>query len=241
MDETITQLFPATVQDVVLKGLYLEHALHSRGRDDHPFVYTNFITSLDGRIAITGEDRSTHQVPLSITNLRDWRLYQELAGQADILVTSGRYFRQSEAGEAQDILPVGNQPDYADIREWRQAQGLRSQPDIAIMSGSLDIPLETLEPYRQRRIIVVTGSEADPARVQRLEKAGIRLMIAGDDRRVDGRQMIDQLASAGYRSIYAIAGPEVFHTLLAGGTIDRLYLTLACQLLGGSDYDTLLE
>ena len=241
MQPAITRLFPAPAQEVSLEGLYLGQALHTRGSNTQPFVYTNYISSLDGRIAIAGEDRSTNQVPRSITNLRDWRLYQELAGQADILVTSGRYFRQSEAGEAQDILPVGSQPDYADIRQWRLSQGLRPQPDIAIMSGSLDIPLASLSPYEERNIIVVTGSDADAGRIRRLENAGIRIVIAGHDRRVDGRQMVEQLARAGYRSIYAIAGPEVFHTLLAGETVNRLYLTLACQLLGGNDYDTLLE
>ena len=53
--------------------------------------------------------------------------------------------------------------------------------------------------------------------------------------------MIDQLAAEDYRSIYAIAGPWVFHTLLEAQVVDRLYLTLACRLLGGNEYDTLLE
>lgn len=240
MHRSVTRLFPTPAQDIELTGLYLDHRLHMRGTTAQPYVYSNFISSLDGRIAIAVDGRSSHQVPPTITNQRDWRLYQELAGQADILVTSGRYFRQSAGGEAQDKLPVGNHPDYDDIRQWRLQQGLQSQPDIAILSGSLDIPLASLEPYRQRRIIVVTGNEAAPGRVKRLEAAGIRVMVTGHSRRVDGGEMVAQLATAGYHSIYAIAGPAVFHTLLAGGVLNRLYLTFACQLLGGNDYDSLL-
>ena len=236
----LTRLFPLPAAQTELAGLYLDHRLHTRGTSDRPFVYSNFITSLDGRIAIAAAGRDTLEVPHSITNLRDWRLYQELAGQADVLITSGRYMRQSAHGEAQDTLPVGNQPAYDDIRQWRIEQGLSAQPDIAVMSGSLDIPLDSLTPYRHRNVIVVTGNAADPDRARQLEENGVRIMYAGDGVLVDGAEMIKQLASAGYRSIYAIAGPGVFHTLVAGGMLDRLYLTLACQLLGGDEFDTLL-
>jgi len=39
--------------------------------------------------------------------------------------------------------------------------------------------------------------------------------------------------------MYAIAGPSVFHTLLSARVVNRLYLTIAQQLLGGEDVDTL--
>ncbi|MGB5259616.1 MAG: dihydrofolate reductase family protein [Gammaproteobacteria bacterium] len=241
MHRPLTRLIPAPQQDVKLAGLYLAQHLHNRGNSRHPFVYSNFITSLDGRIALAGEHRQSHEVPPTITNARDWRLYQELAGQADILITSGRYFRQSIIGEAQDKLPVSSQPDYEDIRQWRQEQGLAVQPDIAIMSASLDIPLESLAPYHKRKIYVFTGEQADPERVHLLEHNGATVMQAGAGHQVEGKRMIELLATEGYRSIYAIAGPWVFHTLLEARVVNRLYLTMACQLLGGSEYDTLLE
>lgn len=238
-NETVKRLYPALQAGVRLDGLYLQHRLHTRGRRDRPYVYSNFITSLDGRIAMGESGRTTHTVPAAITNPRDWRLYQELAGQADILITSGRFFRQSSAGEAQDNLPVGDQPAFADIRRWRIEQGLRAQPDIAIMSGSLEIPLESLQPYRSRRLIVVTGAGADADRARHLQDNGVEVMRAGAGRQVDGRQMVDVLATAGYRSLYAIAGPAVFGTLLQARVVDRLYLTFACTLLGGYVFDTL--
>jgi len=239
LHNTVTRLYPAPYKSIHLEGLYLDHRLHQRGQDDGPYVYSNFITSLDGRIAVGTSGRATHTVPAAITNPRDWRLYQELAGQAEILITSGRFFRQSSVGEAQDILPVGNQPAFADIRSWRIEQGLQTQPDIAIMSGSLDIPLDALQPYRNRRLIVVTGAGADKKKVQDLQDHGIEVVHAGAGRQVDGRLMVELLAADGYRSIYAIAGPAVFGTLLQARVVDRLYLTFACTLLGGYVFDTL--
>lgn len=239
MQTPVTRLFPAPAEQYSLEGLYLQHQLHTRGLPDRPFVYSNFITTLDGRIAVGVSDRATHTVPAVTANTRDWRLYQELAGQADLLITSGRFYRQSVIGEAQDILPVDNKPEFADIRNWRIDQGLRPQPDIAIISGSLDIPLSALEPYRERRILVITGAEADRVKLGKLQDHGIDVIHAGTGTQVDGSLMIPELAALGYKSIYAIAGPAVFHTLLQARVIDRLYLTITQQLLGGDVVDTL--
>ena len=239
MQTPVTLLYPAADGPQPLEGLYLQHQLHLKGRPDAPYVYSNFITTLDGRIALGDNDSTTHTVPGATVNPRDWRLYQELAGQADLLITSGRYFRQSLIGEAQDQLPVAAQAAFGDIREWRLAQGLREQPDIAILSGSLDIPIAALEPYRNRRILVMTGETSDPDRARALQEAGIEVVHAGAGSLVDGGRMVSRLAALGYRSLYAIAGPAVFHTLLEAKVLDRLYLTIAQQLLGGDVFDTL--
>ena len=37
-----------------------------------------------------------------------------------------------------------------------------------------------------------------------------------------------------------ISGGEVLHALLADNVLDRLYLTLACRMLGGLAFNTLL-
>jgi riboflavin biosynthesis pyrimidine reductase len=234
----LTRLYPPPATDFLLEGLYLGQELYPGERTGKPFVYSNFIASLDGRIAIAQEGRSTHQVPAAITNARDWRLYQELAGQADILVTSGRYFRQSEIAEAQDRLPVSDHPDFSDIREWRSHHGLAAQPDIAILSRSLAIPLELLKVYQHRRLIVFTGRQTEAECIARFREQGIEVIAAGEDRSVDGAELVETLAGMGYASIYTIAGPDVLHTLLKAKVLDRLYLTTTHQLLAGRDFDT---
>jgi riboflavin biosynthesis pyrimidine reductase len=239
MQASITRLYPDPGNEQPLEGLYLEHNLHTRGGPGRPFIYSNFITTLDGRIAVAAAGRDTHIVPGATANQRDWRLYQELAGQADLLVTSGRFFRQTLAGEAQDRLPVGSEAAYADIRDWRIEQGLSPQPDVAILSASLDIPLAALEPYRERKLIVITGEAADQQRIADFRDNNIEVICAGPGNQVDGRAMVTALAKQNYKSIYSISGPAVFHTLLATGAVDRLYLTITQQLLGGEAYDTL--
>jgi riboflavin biosynthesis pyrimidine reductase len=239
MQTTITRLYPPSEKDHQLQGLYLKHGLHKMGQPGRPFVYSNFIASLDGRIAVAGTGRGSLEVPRAAANSHDWRLYQELAGQADVLVSSGRFFRQTAAGEAQDILPVGKEDTYSDILEWRRRQDLPEQPAVAIISGSLDIPVIALESYRNRRIMVITGEQAAPERVSELRTGGVEVLFAGPGQSVDGRAMIEALDERGYRSIYAVAGPGVFRTLIEARVLDRLYLTLTHQLLAGTTFDTL--
>jgi riboflavin biosynthesis pyrimidine reductase len=238
MTKGLLQLYPTPGRSVPLEGIYLAHALHRRPEAETPFVYGNFISSLDGRIALPAPHKATRQVPAALANPRDWRLYQELAAQADLLVTSARYFRQLASGEAQDLLPVGEQQRFADLHSWRGSQGLSPQPDIAILSASLEIPVETLASYADRSVHIFTGEDADPEKLAALEAAGTRIHLAGTGHAADGRQVVQTLAAEGYRSIYVIAGPSVLFTLLQANMLNRLYLTFAHKLLAGEDFDT---
>jgi riboflavin biosynthesis pyrimidine reductase len=241
MNEPVTRLYPPSDDAFPLRGLYLEHALHRKGRAERPFVYTNFIATLDGRIATPAPGRTSHGVPQAAANPRDWRLYQELAGQADILITSGRYLRQQARGEAQDRLPIDPGGEFSDIIDWRKRQGLPEQPDIAILSSTLDIPPEVLETYRQRKPIVLTGSGAPQERARELNASGVQVIAAGAGQQAGGREVIAALAARGYRSIYSVSGPVIFGTLVAADVLDRLYLTITHQLLAGDTFDTILH
>lgn len=236
---SVQQLFPVpgVAASRALEGLYLTPRLDPAGQG---LLYSNFVTSLDGRIALARPGRLSHEVPKAIANPRDWRLFQELCAQADLLITSARFFRQALAHEAQDELPIG--PGFGDLLAWRQAQGLAAQPDVAVVSASLHLPVETLLQQlatHPRRLFVVTGAGANPVRRRALEQAGVEVLVAGDGEGVEGRRLRRCLLGQGYRRLYAIAGPLLLHSLLRGQALDRLYLTLAGRLLGGTEFDTL--
>ena len=89
----VLQLFPLPVRKRALSGLYLEESLPAPESEGvAPFLYANFVTSLDGRIAVAGGD-GVSRLPEGLTNPRDWRLFQELQAHADCLVTHGGYLR----------------------------------------------------------------------------------------------------------------------------------------------------
>jgi riboflavin biosynthesis pyrimidine reductase len=236
----ITQLYPLPSQERPLQGTYLAHQLRAYGQaSGKAFVYANFITSLDGRIAIPHPSRPGLTVPRNTANQRDWRLFQELAVQADLIISSGRYLRDWADGRAQEILRVDD-PDFADLEAWRLAQGLSPQPDIAVISASLSFPIPDVLTASGRKVVVFTTAHPDPERVKDIERKAGRVIVAGEDS-VAGDQMVGHLADLGYRTIYSAAGPKVLHLLLAGGVLDRLYLTYANRLLGGASFATIVE
>ncbi len=239
--QTVMRLYPMPQREVRLQGLYLHSHLGDAGDSKRPLVYTNFITSLDGRIAIEHPVTGERGVPEFITNPRDWRLYQELAARADVLLVSARFLRELARGEAQDNLPLSNDPAFADLTRWRAQQGLPSQPAVVVLSASLDLPLKTLSALQDRQVFVATGEQADVEAVRSIECSGARVLYAGDNRKVNGKRLIDQLVAQGFSSIYSIAGPGVLETLLRARVLDRIYLTQVHRLIGGASYDTLYE
>jgi riboflavin biosynthesis pyrimidine reductase len=245
MDDPLAQpllrLYPVPHAEVALCGLYLAHRLHALGRRGRAIVYTNFIASLDGRIALPDPRRGVYRVPKQVTNARDWRLFQELAAQADLLITSGRYLRDVGEGGAQAPLPLSTDRKYEELLRWRTTHGLPQQPAVAILSASLDFPLPRSLLAQRRPIVAFTGARADAARVRALERRGVRVQYAGSGARVEGRALMRIVTDMGFRSVYSVAGPEVLHTLLTADALDRLYLTQTHQLLAGDAYDTLLK
>ena len=237
-DKSVTQLFPAPAERT-LTGLYLAHDLR-RLAMARPFVYANFVTSLDGRIAIPDAVKGGMKVPAQIANDRDWRLFQELAIQADLIITTGRYLRDYAAGKAQEILRVYDDPRFVDLKAWRAAQGLSPQPDLAVVSSSLDFPVPDALHHGGRKVIVVTDARSDTARIKRLEAQIGQVVVAGGER-VEGAQFVACMAETGYRVIYSAAGPKIAHMLLAGGVLDRLYLTQVSRILGGDPFSSIVE
>ncbi len=234
----IIRLYPRPVDTVPLTGMYLSLHLQRQAAEGDVLIYANYIASVDGRISLWNEQTQAQEVPASLANPRDWRLYQELAAQSDVMITSARYFRQLARGCAQDLLPVGEGDVFADLRQWRKEQGMQAQPDVVILSASLDIPPQSLP--QDRRVWVLTGSAADTARMHALERAGARIVCA-EHMHVDGTFLRRHLIACDYRSAYMIAGPRVHHTLLACGGLDELFLTTRHCLLGGTDFHTCLE
>ena len=241
MQKGVQQLFPLPPEERPLENVYLDHDLRQRhGAVGGAYVYANFVSSLDGRIAIPHPSRPGMKVPEAIANERDWRLFQELVAQADMIISSGRYLRDWADGRAQEILQV-DEPRFADLRAWREEQGLAPQPDMAIVSGSLRFPIPEVLTAGGRKVVVYTTADPDPERVEEITVQAGEVVVAGDKESVDGARMVQDMTERGYRTIYSSAGPKILHMLISGGVLDRLYLTLAPRVLGGEPYSTLAE
>jgi riboflavin biosynthesis pyrimidine reductase len=239
-DKNLMRIFPGRGEHVPLQGLYLSERFGPTGQPSEPFVYANFIASLDGRISLTEPRTTKRTVPPATANVRDRRLFQELAACADALVTSGRYVRDLPHGVTARSFPVSGKPEYADLLQWRRMRGLRPQPAVAIVTASLDLPPLDALAKSGRSVYVATGGAADPRKITRVESQGVRVLRVGDGTRVAGRRLIEALGREAHWNIAMLGGGEVLHTLIVDDVLDRLYLTLACRMLGGLSFDTLL-
>ena len=241
MSATVTRLLPAPSLDMPLAGLYLGENLGSRPSSSRPYIYTNFISSIDGRIAV-GDDngRGAAGVPPQLANPRDWRLDQELAVRADVIITSGRYVREFASGRAGPMLTYEDEPDMADLRVWRQQAGLPPKPAVAVVSRNLDFDERTASGI-SGPVVGIGSAATDPDRVDDLRERGIELILGESPEGVTGREIANGLARLGYQTAYSTAGPHIAHLLAADDVLDVLYVTYVAKLLGGRSYATLNE
>ena len=244
----VVRLFPTPVRKRRLEGLYLDEspppfpptATGGASAGTAALVYANFVTSLDGRIAVT-DAGGTSRLPEGLTNPHDWRLFQELQAHADCLVTHGGYLRALASGILGDVLQVGLGAGSEDIARWRTGQGMTPQPAVAVLSASLDLPVpDSLAAHRQP-VHVLTTSTAPRDRIDALAEAGFEVVVAGPGPWVRSRDAVEALTGRGYRRLYLQTGPRMLETALRDGVLSRLYLTLRHRLVGGERFDTMLR
>lgn len=235
----ILELYPQTGTTCDLDGTYLAHDLPALGTAEQPFVYANFVSSLDGRIAIVEAQTGESYVLEDLTSGHDWRLFQELQAQADCMVTHGGYLRALAARKFADILQVGLAEKALDIGRWRHAHGLTRQPAIAIVSRSLEFPIPPSLAQHEQPVHIITADGAPADRVAFWRNQGYEVVFAGPGTSVEGAPMIRALGTRGYARLYLLAGPQMLETVLRDGSLSRLYLTLTHQLIGGETFHTL--
>ena len=241
MEESLLRLFPQPSAELPLRGLYLEHRLHTLGDAAKPLVYANFLSSLDGRIALGEPTGDQYYLPKRLTTRADFRLFLELHAQADCLITHGGYLRALAQQKLGNILQVGSAAEHGDLADWRRQQALPPQPAVVIASASLDFPF--VEAFRAagQPFYIATGQAADPQRMRAWQAKGFEIFIAGHQRWVEGGALIDLLAERGFRSIYLIAGPRMLETMLRTRRLSRFYQTTSHQLLGGERFASLIQ
>ena len=241
MAKQLLRLFPQPSLSLGLKNLYLQQHGWYQLNPTKPSVVANFLTSLDGRIAISQDATSAAYLPKTLTSKEDFRLFLELYAQADCLITHGGYLRALADNKLGNILQLPQNDSYTDLHAWRKAQGLNPHPDIVIASASLDFPIHPSIQESGQKIFIATGQHADTKLCQKWQKLGYKLLYTGKFHRVEGAPLIKALTKRNYQHIYLIAGPKMLHTMLQDQQLEKLYLSSSHQLLGSNYFRTLLN
>ena len=227
--EKVTQTYPKNIQ-MPLKGLYLNQRLGEISAEiGRSLVITNFLTDQDGVIAKLDENHQ-YQVPTELKNKSDWRLFQELMAQADVIISGSAYIKRFLAlgSQAEDVLfQFEPGKEFAELGIWRLHTGYKkSSPDLAFVVRSLDFQFpDGLIKSGRKIVIFTTNAVANSDKARALSDLGVVVRGSGKIG-VDGNQMIDTLGDElGYRVIMMATGPSVLEILLAAKRLDLFYVT----------------
>ncbi|MBV2354234.1 pyrimidine reductase family protein [Streptomyces sp. J2-1] len=178
----------------------------------------NMVSTLDGAAQHDGRSQ-----PISCP--ADMRIFGTLRALADVIVVGAETVRQ------EGYRPARAREEFAAARA---AAGQTPAPAVAVVTAGLDLdfslPLFTapLVPT-----VILTGAAAPADRVAAAERAGARVLVAGDGTGVDPARAVRALADLGHVRQLTEGGPRLLGQFIAAGVLDELCLTLAPMLTAG--------
>ena len=188
-------------------------------------VYSNFVATLDGVVAIPSVPNSNTVV--AGDNDADRFLMGVLRALADVVLIGAGVLRASPKStwRADQIYP----PAADAYAELRARLDLPPAPEIAVLCGWGHIDPD--HPVLRGRALVLTSDRG----VERLESRlpdTAAVVSLGRQLRFTGDAIIDALRDRGHRRILSEAGPHTFGALLDSGRVDELFLTTSPFLAG---------
>jgi riboflavin biosynthesis pyrimidine reductase len=186
--------------------LLAEVAPRERAPADRPFVYVNFVSSVDGRATVDGRAGA-----LGLPG--DLEMLLELRALADaVLIGTGTLRAEGYA------RLLGSEQR----RARREAAGLPGDPLAVIVSQSGAVPWEAgLFQAPEQPVLVYADAVAPdvPAPVEVVPARDLPAVMA-------------DLRARGIRALGSEGGPRLLRSLVDAGAIDELFLTLTPVLTG---------
>ncbi|MEU4656196.1 pyrimidine reductase family protein [Streptomyces sp. NPDC023723] len=182
------------------------------------WLRANMVSSLDGAAQHDGRSQP-------ISSAADMRIFGTLRALADVVVVGAETVRQEGYRPARA---------RAGLEEARRAAGQGPVPAVAVVSAALaldfSLPLFTspLVPT-----LILTGAGAPADRVAAAERAGARVVVAGDGPGVDPVRAVAALTALGHRRLLTEGGPRLLGQFVAAGVLDELCLTVSPTLTAG--------
>ncbi len=204
---------------------------------------SGYVTDLNDVIARKSEN-GDFQVAEELKNASDWRLFNELIAQADVMITGSGYLKRVASmgsAKAQNVLDQFSEGGkFADLGEWRLNHGFdKRNPDIAIVSRSLDFDIPEVAFEGGRKVVVFTTFEGTASTKARGYQSKGAIVVGAGEGGVDGKKMYDFLAAdMGYKVAKMTTGPRVLKILLDAGVLDELYITRVNRRIEASADDT---
>jgi riboflavin biosynthesis pyrimidine reductase len=190
-----------------------------------PRVYANFVSSLDGVVALPSVPRTSKLI--SMGSEGDKFVMGLLRAFADVVLTGAGTVA---AWPRASWMPDRAYPPAArEFAELRTGLGKSPRPEVAILTGRGSI--DPRHPALEAGALVLT-SEHGAARLEGRLPAASTIVSLGPRQELDPHSVIGALRSRGHRLILSEAGPTGFGSLVQAGLVDELFLTVAPVLAG---------
>ncbi|MEO8905832.1 MAG: dihydrofolate reductase family protein [Polyangiaceae bacterium] len=186
-------------------------------------VFANFVTSLDGIVALPGATESGQII--SGRNAADRFVMGLLRACADAVLLGAGTFRKSAGHlwQADRIYPGA----AAEFAQLRGALGLKPTPVLVLVTGSGNIDMN--QPAAQQAWIITTpkGEAALRGRVP----PGARVTVLASER-IRCAEVLTLLRAEGVQRVLTEGGPSLFTELVRDRLVDELFLTSSPALFG---------
>jgi riboflavin biosynthesis pyrimidine reductase len=192
---------------------------------DEPCLYANFVSTLDGVVAIPAMRNSNEFV--AGDSDADRFVMGLLRAFADVVLIGAGVLRASPRGtwKPGKIFP----PAAGEYAELRRRLGLPEAPEVAVVTGSGSV--DPLHPLFATGAFVLTSAPGADRLHGRLPEAS-SVVVLGTASTLAPAAIVDALHDRGHRRILCEAGPHTFGSLLAAGVVDEVFLTTSPLLVG---------
>jgi riboflavin biosynthesis pyrimidine reductase len=190
-----------------------------------PYLYSNFVSTIDGVVAIPALPRSN--VLIADDSEGDRFVMGLLRAFADVVLIGAGTLASSPKGTwlPEKVYP----PAAAAFTELRRRLGRAERPQVAILTGHGSI--DPGHPILASGALVLT-SDAGAVRLDGSLPDEADIVSLGEDTTLDVRVVVEALLARGHRTILCEAGPHTHGELLSSGLVDELFLTISPLVAG---------
>lgn len=200
-------------------------------RPDRPTIVANFVSTIDGAVALGPGEPNAGGGEISGFSEADRFMMSLLRSLADVVIVGAGTVRvgRSHVWTARHVEPAL----AGTFAEWRSELRLTPQPTTIVVtaSGNLDAAHAGLNDPEVSVVVATTAAGADHLSKLPLTP-NVHVKIAGDEKLVPAEAVLEIVRGLGARLALCEGGPHLFGELLRARLIDELFLTLAPQVVG---------
>ena len=189
-------------------------------------VYSNFVSSIDGIVAIPDVQRSSALI--SGGDPADRFVVALLRAAADVVVIGAGTFRAHEGPWTSENA----YPEAAErFTEFRRAQGMGDAPRLVIVTASGDVGGSR----SKLDDVIVFTTEVGANDLGEDVAAAAEVVELGAARSIDMQEAVGWLFERGYGRILIEGGPKLMGEALKARIVDELFLTISPLIVGGGE------